>query len=236
LRIETYFIPVPIETHIAVIIDVLRATSMACALFEAGISELVMVPTVEEALEWKKKGYLAAGERGALKIKGFDLGNSPTELTKQEVLSKVRGRSVVMTTTNGTRAVNEAKASLKILACLNNLPSVVKHLKPLNPKKISIICAGTQMRISMEDVYCAGLLVNTLRDEITFKADMDDASHLAMLVARHLTLKDLKETEHAKRLASKGFEADLTHAFRVGTSSVVPLADRANVFHTSSKM
>jgi len=235
LRIETYLIPVPIETQIAVIIDVLRATSMACALFEAGASELVMVSTVEEALEWKKKGYLAAGERGALKIKGFDLGNSPTELTKQEILSKVRGRSVVMTTTNGTRAVNAVKASLKILACLNNLPSVVKHLKTLNPKEISIICAGTQMRVSMEDVYCAGLLVNALSDEIAFNADMDDASHLVMLAARHLTLKDLKESEHAKKLASKGFEADLAYALRVGTSSVVPLTDRGNVFHALSK-
>ncbi|NBY40926.1 MAG: 2-phosphosulfolactate phosphatase [Flavobacteriia bacterium] len=93
------------EFEIVVVIDVLRATSAICTAFEYGISSIIPVPTVEEAIEYKKKGYLAGAERKGKIVEGFDFGNSPFSYMKEEF----RGKDIVLTTTNGTKSLDVAK-------------------------------------------------------------------------------------------------------------------------------
>ena len=93
------------EFEIVVVIDVLRATSAICAAFDNGISAIIPVPTVEEAWEYKRKGYLAGAERKGQIVEGFDFGNSPFSYMKEEF----RGQEVVLTTTNGTKSLDVAK-------------------------------------------------------------------------------------------------------------------------------
>lgn len=235
MNVETYSVPVPMESEAVVIIDVLRATTMACALFDAGITELVMVSTIEEALEWKKKGYITAGERGAVKIKGFDLGNSPTELLDIDIRSKIKDKPVVMTTSNGTRAVNVVKAQIKILASLNNLTAVTDFLKNKHFNRIALVCAGTQSEMSLEDFYCAGLIVANLT-EGGEDVLLDDASFIAKILTETIQPFDLRRSTHAVKLIEKGFEKDVDHALRIDTSSVVPVSTSKNVFHALYKV
>ena len=109
-RIEVCFTPGEYayykdEFEIVVVIDVLRATSAMCAAFDNGILSIIPVPTIEEALEYKKKGYLVGAERKGQIVEGFDFGNSPFSYMKEEF----RGKEVVLTTTNGTKSLEVAK-------------------------------------------------------------------------------------------------------------------------------
>ena len=83
--------------EIVVVIDVLRATSAICAAFDNGIKSIIPVPTVEEALEYQKKGFLVGAERKGQIVEGFDFGNSPYSYMKEEF----KGKEVVLSTTNG---------------------------------------------------------------------------------------------------------------------------------------
>ena len=92
-----------------VVVDILRATSAMCAAFHNGVKTITPVSTVEEALEYKSKSdYIIAAERNGKKVSGFDFGNSPIQYVK----SNIKDKNLVMTTTNGTRAINIAKILL----------------------------------------------------------------------------------------------------------------------------
>ncbi|MDG2463856.1 MAG: 2-phosphosulfolactate phosphatase, partial [Crocinitomicaceae bacterium] len=93
------------EYEIVVVIDVLRATSAICAAFAHGVKSIIPVATIEEAREYQKKGYLAGAERKGQIVEGFDFGNSPYSYMKEEL----RGQEVVLSTTNGTKALDIAK-------------------------------------------------------------------------------------------------------------------------------
>ena len=94
-----------------VVIDVFRATSAICAAFESGVDSLIPVATLEEAIEYKQKGFKVGAERNAEIVEGFDFGNSP--LTFKD--GKFKNESLVLTTTNGTRAVEMAKSASKVV-------------------------------------------------------------------------------------------------------------------------
>ena len=114
------------EYEIIVVIDVLRATSAICAAFDNGVKSMIPVSTIEEAREYKEKGYLVGAERKGQIVEGFDFGNSPYSYMKEEV----QGQEIVLTTTNGTKALNIAKdAETVIVASLLNLDAVCKWLE-----------------------------------------------------------------------------------------------------------
>ncbi|MDB2697813.1 2-phosphosulfolactate phosphatase, partial [Crocinitomicaceae bacterium] len=93
--------------EIVVVIDVLRATSAICSAFNNGVNSIIPVSTIEEALEYKQKGYLVGAERGGEIVPGFDFGNSPYSYMRPEL----KGKDIVLSTTNGTRAINIAKGA-----------------------------------------------------------------------------------------------------------------------------
>ena len=129
-RIEVCFTPGEYsyykdEFEIVVVIDVLRATSAMCAAFDNGILSIIPVPTIEEALEYKKKGYLVGAERKGQIVEGFDFGNSPFSYMKEEF----RGKEVVLTTTNGTKSLEVAKdAETVVIGSFLNLTALSSWL------------------------------------------------------------------------------------------------------------
>ena len=122
-RIEVCFTPGEYayfkgEYEIVVVIDVLRATSAICAAFDNGIKSIIPVPTVEEAWQYKKKGYLAGAERKGQIVEGFDFGNSPFSYMREDF----KGQEVVLTTTNGTKSLDVAKdAEIVVVGSFLNL-------------------------------------------------------------------------------------------------------------------
>ena len=150
--------PDPSET--AVVIDALRATTSMVAALAAGARAIWPCREVDEARQWAslKSGALLAGERQGLPLPGFDFGNSPAEFTA----SRLAGRELVFTTSNGTRAILAcASAKCVMLAAMTNLRAVVKRL--VAEPRIVIACAGANDCESLEDLLVAGAIIQRLR-------------------------------------------------------------------------
>jgi 2-phosphosulfolactate phosphatase len=210
------------ETALAV--DVLRATSAAVAACEAGCRRVVPVPDQAAAASLAgRDGWrvILAGERGGEAIPGFDLGNSPVEFTAD----RVAGRTVVLTTTNGTAAMlTAAEAGAAGLAALTNLTAAADWAL-VQGRDVSILCAGDGGAFSLEDAVCAGLLVARLTAARP-DARLSDGAAAALGLGRHYArrLDRLAEDSRwARRLASLGRQADVACCLRTDTSRVVPV-------------
>jgi 2-phosphosulfolactate phosphatase len=153
-----------------VVFDVLRATSTFVTALHHGAKAIVPVSEISEALAWRQKqpDVLLGGERDGVKIRAgqtggidFDLGNSPREYTPE----KVRGTTIVSTTTNGTRALRACAGAQTVLAAsFLNLTATVKFIKILRPTQVVPVCAGTRENPALEDVLAAGALCEMLLD------------------------------------------------------------------------
>ena len=184
--------------EIVVVIDVLRATSAICAAFDNGIASIIPVPTVEEAWEYKKKGYLAGAERKGQIVEGFDFGNSPFSYMNPEF----KGKDVVLTTTNGTKSLDVAKdAEIVVVGSFLNLDFLSKWLEKQD-KNILCLCSGWQDKFNLEDTICAGAIADYLISTGNFTS-VEDSS----IAAKYLyqSAKDnyfgfLKSSSHRRRL------------------------------------
>jgi 2-phosphosulfolactate phosphatase len=151
-----------------VVFDVLRATSTFVTALYNGAKAIVPVGEISEALAWRQKqpDVLLGGERDGVTIRAnltggidFDLGNSPREYASE----KVRGKTIISTTTNGTRALRAGAGAKVILAAsFLNLTATAKFLRQLSPAQIVLVCAGTQENTALEDVLAAGALCDML--------------------------------------------------------------------------
>jgi 2-phosphosulfolactate phosphatase len=161
-----------------VVFDVLRATSTFVTALHHGAKEIMPVSEIAEAAAVRRQHpeVLLAGERNGVKICAaqsdgidFDFGNSPREFTPE----KVRGKTIVSTTTNGTRALRAcAGANLILATSFLNLSATAKFLAKLQPEKILLVCAGTGDGVALEDVFAAGALTDLLADELSDSAEI----------------------------------------------------------------
>jgi 2-phosphosulfolactate phosphatase len=153
-----------------VVFDVLRATSAFVTALNNGAKAIVPVSEIAEALAFRKKqpGFLLGGERDGVRIRAaqtggidFDLGNSPREYTPE----KVRGKTIVSTTTNGTRALRAGAGARMVLACsFLNLTATAEFIKKIQPAQVLLVCAGTRENTALEDVLAAGAMCEMLLD------------------------------------------------------------------------
>jgi len=153
---------------VCVVFDVLRATSTFVTALQNGARAVVPVSEISEALAWRQKepAVLLGGERDGVTIRAdltcgvdFDLGNSPREYTPE----KVRGKTIVSTTTNGTRALRACAGAQTVLAAsFLNLAATVAFIKKLRPALVVPVCAGTHENTALEDVLAAGALCEML--------------------------------------------------------------------------
>ena len=218
------FADLPLAGSTALAVDVLRATSAAVAACEAGCRRVVPVPDQAAAQSRAARDgadVVLAGERGGEAIPGFHLGNSPVEFTSD----RVGGRTVVLTTTNGTAAMlTAAGADAAGLAALTNLTAATGWALAQG-RDVSILCAGDGGAFSLEDAVCAGLLVAGLT-AASSGATLGEGAAAALGLGRHYgpRLERLAEDSRwARRLAGLGREADVACCLRTDTSRVVPV-------------
>jgi len=149
---------------LTVIIDVFRAFSVGCYVYDAGASRIIATGSVENALNLRMKyaSSILVGERDEKKIVGFDLGNSPTEILK----SDLSGKTVIHTTTAGTNGlVNAENADCIITGSIVNSDAIVRYIKSVNPDKVSLVAMGYRAKESAEeDLLCAEMIYSGLRN------------------------------------------------------------------------
>lgn len=209
----------------AVVIDVLRATSVVTTALDNGAQEVIAVKTVEQAQSLyaasNPANTLRGGERNALKIDGFDLSNSPMEYKKQVV----EGKTIIFTTTNGTNAINNIKGAKEIvLACFRNAQAIVDYIAQ-SGRDTAIVCAGTEGRFSLDDGLCAGMLIELLKQQTAVEAD-----DLGLLVTQYYNqnktnlLGALSCCYHLRRLFALGFYDDIRFCLETSCVTTVPEA------------
>ena len=163
---------------VVVVVDVLRATSAICTALELGVESIMPVSTIEDALDYKDNDeYIIAAERNGKIVRGFDLGNSPTEYSNHSL----QGKKMVLTTTNGTKAINIAKQDhLVVTGSFLNLKALTSFLVEMD-KGIIILCAGWKNDYCLEDTLFAGALTEELIKNDKFYYDNDSTSSSLML-------------------------------------------------------
>jgi 2-phosphosulfolactate phosphatase len=239
MKITTYLTlsevdPARIHKSTAVVIDVIRATSTIVEALANGARAIYPTLSTDEAIRLAnslgREETLLCGERKGVKVEGFDLGNSPGEFTRD----RVRGKGLVMSTTNGTRALLAAQGAERILAgALLNLSAVARALE--GARDVTLVCAGKEDRFSMDDALCAGLILQVLleggkrdgkagADPGSAEPQMDDASRAAMALARAQPPDEelLRKTAAGAALAAVGLEDDLAVCAEQDRHALVP--------------
>ncbi len=206
-----------------VVIDIFRATSAICAAFESGIDSLIPVATLEEAIEYKQKGFLVGAERNAEIVEGFDFGNSPQGFKG----GRFKGKTVVLTTTNGTRAIEMAKPAYKVVVgAFTNLTAVCKYIEK-EDKDVLLLCAGWKDRFNLEDTLFAGAVAQKISKNLRF-TNLSDSSIAAINMynsAKEDTYEFLGESSHRKRLSRLNMEEDIIYCLTLDQSNIVPVLE-----------
>ena len=225
-RIEVCFSPYlfPLykeEFDIIVVIDVLRATSAICAAFHHGVKEIIPVSTIEEAQEYQRKGFMVGAERGGQIVDGFQFGNSPYSYMTPEV----KDQTIVLTTTNGTQAINLAKSSGQVvIGALSNL-EVLQNWLAKQDKNILCLCSGWQNKFNLEDTICAGAICDHLLATNKFRSveDASIAAKFLFLSAKDNMLGYLKASSHRRRLKNLNLNVDIKYCLNPNLAPVLPI-------------
>ncbi len=217
------------EGKVFVVIDVLRATTTIIEALSNGCTEVIPVVTVDEAFSLAKtlpgEETLIGGERGGLKVDGFDLGNSPREYTRDFV----SGKRVVLTTTNGTKALQSvAGCEHVIVAGFTNAHGVVQRCTTLQADPV-MVPAGKKGRFSLEDVVCGGMMMDLLEREGVALTDGARASRILYKAFAPNLLEMARTCEHGQELIRLGLDEDLAFCVRTNVSSCVPVFKKGSV-------
>lgn len=209
------------EYEIVVVIDVLRATSAICAAFQHGIKAIIPVATIEEAIEYQRKGYFVGAERKGQIVEGFDFGNSPFSYMKEELI----GQEVVLTTTNGTKALSIASgAPTVVVGSLLNLDALCHWLEK-QEKNTLCLCSGWQDKFNLEDTICAGAICEYLigTGKFTSEEDSSIAAKYLCMSAWVNPLGYLKSSSHRRRLKNLNLNEDIKYCLTPNQTDVIPI-------------
>lgn len=215
----------------AVVIDVLRASTSIAYAQSHGAEKLIPTASIEAATRLAAtlddQATLLCGEREGKPINGFHLGNSPREFTRESVL----GKTLIMTTTNGTDTIVRFEGARDIVICsLVNITAVARYVK--DEAEIFVCCSGRMGRFSLEDAVCAGLLVARLREIGLRELELDDAAAAAEVlyhVHRADLLRCLMEASHGRYLLGLGFGEDIEVCARVDALATVPVVREGRI-------
>jgi 2-phosphosulfolactate phosphatase len=237
-----YVEPGDLARGTVVVIDVLRSSTTIVHALEAGANEIIPCAEVDEARAaaagLPPDEAVLGGERGGLPIEGFHLGNSPEEYTPY----RVGGRSVVFTTTNGTRAMAHARQAERILiGAFVNATAILRQLH--GAEQVHLLCAGTEGQVSEDDVLLAGMLVDRLQREGGMVYQQNAQAITAREVWMHsfalpkalgaepleaeLLAERLRDSVGGRNLVSIGLEDDILVAAQIDRFDVVPELDPA---------
>ena len=209
------------DEAIVVVIDVLRATSAICTAFENGVEKIIPVATLEEAFEYKKKGFIVAAERDGSIVEGFNLGNSPFSYMDPSL----KGKTIVLTTTNGTKAINAAIHAHKVaIGSFLNLDAIADWLSD-QQRNVILLCAGWKDKFNMEDSLFAGALAELLLSTKKFTSDCDSARasvHLWNFASDDL-YPFLRNSSHRNRLGRLNLDKDIRYCLTPNQTACIPV-------------
>jgi 2-phosphosulfolactate phosphatase len=208
------------ENSVIVIADIYRAGTTICSAFQNGVDKVIPVASVDEAAAYKEKGFFVAGERNGIKLEFADFGNSPVEISK----AHLKGKTLVLTSTNGTRAIGLAKGEgMIVIGAFTNLSFVAEGLLTLK-RNIIIFCSGWKDTVSLEDSLFAGALANKLVQG-NRNLTMTDSTFMCIDLWNSVktdTAAYLQRGSHYQRLVKLGVQNDLDFALRIDSSRVIP--------------
>ncbi len=226
-RVETCFLPgqYPLyaqDMGIVVVIDILRATSAMVTAFECGVRSIIPVGTIEEARNYiGRDGYIAAAERNGEVVEGFAVGNSPIAFTQMDL----KGMTIVMTTTNGTKAINLASGANKVvIGAFLNLSALTEWLIKQD-ENVLLLCSGWKDKFNLEDSVFAGAVMERLLESGKFGLEEDSsisAKYLYM-AARDNFMSIVKAAPRRKRLESLNLYEDVKFCLTPDQSRVIPV-------------
>jgi 2-phosphosulfolactate phosphatase len=209
---------------IVVAVDILRATSAMCTAMHYGVSKIIPVSTVEEALDYKgREGYILAAERNGKMVPGFDFGNSPLQYCD----GQSAGKTLVLTTTNGTKSINIAKQDHQVvIGSFLNIDALTDWLSK-QEKNVVILCAGWKGDFCFEDALFAGALTEKLLKTKLYESDSDSAngSRMIYIRAKEDMFRFLGISQHRKRLAHLDIIEDVKYCLQENTTNVVPILE-----------
>lgn len=211
-----------VNDAIVVIIDVFRATStMATALYN-GATKIIPVDSAELCIEMgKQTGGITAGERDGKIIPGLSYGNSPSEYPR----SFIENKTLVITTTNGTKLLHMAlKQGAKevITGSFPNLTKVVNFLKEQNANVI-LGCSGWKNRFNIEDTLFAGAVIEEIKDQFTIHCDSSFMANQLYNMHKADMPNYIKTLTHWHRLAAYGLEEDMQYCVSKDVAPSLPI-------------
>ena len=227
------------DSDIAVVIDVLRATTTISWALKNGADSIQVFSDLEllknTAKKWDPKKRVMLAERGGNMIDGFDLGNSPLSVTKETV----QGKRLFMSTTNGTKSLKKVQNVEYLFAmALPNRKAVAERIIALNKKNVIILGSGWEGSYSLEDSLAAGALAAYIKEKFNYDLNVSNDELYASLalwnVWKHDVLKCLKTATHGKRLTSLGnFEDDFKCCSELDCLDIVPTQVERGIIRAS---
>lgn len=211
------------KDSIVVVIDVFRATSAICVAFHYGADKIIPVAKVEEAAEYKKQGFLAGAERDAIKLDGFDFGNSPYDYMGDHV----KGKTIALTTTNGTQAIEAARQAYKVvIGSFLNIDVLCEWLVKQN-RNVLLLCSGWKNKFNLEDSLYAGAVTQKMM-ELSDNYQLGDgclALKYLFEQAQHEPVKYLVHASHKERLSRLGLKKDIKFCLTLNAAPVIPILE-----------
>ncbi|WP_166824684.1 2-phosphosulfolactate phosphatase [Thalassoroseus pseudoceratinae] len=237
MHIDVHFLPITLTNEklhgcVAIMVDLLRASTTMTTALAAGAETIVPCESVDHAREVAAKlssetAVILGGERKGVKIEGFDFGNSPSDYTAKNV----SGKTIVFTTTNGTKALAKSKSADRIVVGSFVNLAAVSLFAVDSGRSIQIACAGTDGQVTREDVLCAGAIANACTESyntIGQSLERTDAARIAIdcyrMVAGQLH-EAVCDSIGGRNLQRLGFEADIETVCEVDRVPVVPEYD-----------
>ena len=233
MKIDIVFTPAgltagDVQGRTVFVIDILRATTTMCAALSHGAKAIIPVASTEEALRLAQTigstDVLLAGEKDCVRIPGFHLGNSPLEMTERAV----RGKTIIVTTSNGTRALLACQgASAVYPAAAVNLSSAAEKAREAleSHHQVVIVCAGRENAFALDDAYCAGRLAAAVLGDHKPRRGLNDAAIACLDLVRRYRDKwerPLSYSRAGRELIKLGFRDDVREASRMDAYPVLP--------------
>ncbi|MCP4725225.1 MAG: 2-phosphosulfolactate phosphatase [bacterium] len=237
MKVNVYFTPAEINENnlrgsISVVIDVLRSSSSIIQALNNGCREIIPVETIERAISLRSNLFdtnvLLCGEKEGIKVAGFDLGNSPSDYTPENI----SGKTLIFTSTNAAATIVKARNSKKTYICgFQNLTRIVEQILT-DALPVNFICAGFHDHFALEDTICAGMAVGLLKKESPREIELSDSAKAASSIAG-LHTDDLKNSvrysEHGRRLNELGFKKDIDFCIEIDIIPVLPLYSEGKI-------
>lgn len=233
MRIDVVFgvqqlTPQDVQGRVVAVVDVLRASTTIAVALANGARAVIPFESSEDAImrskQMERGAFRLAGERRMLKMEGFDLGNSPREHTPEAV----DGKTVLLTTTNGTKALLSVQGARDVVvASYVNLSGVSTMLRTAlrGGADITLVCAGHDRQFALEDAACAGRYVHNISRRLS-DIDINDGALASSLIDRKYgdnLLRLFNTAAHGRALAAAGFEGDLAACAAVDSFPVIPI-------------